>query len=259
MTDFPLYSADDRVGYIPSPSQSGRFLHRNDWYLNSLSMASKEEFTPSNSITDVLIIGDSLVWGGNGYRWKDRLAEKIKATTQAQIWSVSAGSWSIVNELNYLEDHPEVVDGVDKIVFIVNEGDFGAPSSWQSEFSHPRERPISALLYLSRKYLLKLESPPTPEDLLVAIEDPMLKLNDFLASCECNVDFWVYPSRLETDGKTTVLSTDEMIEKLLGVLPEKQIHRVIDVDGWTSEIYSDQIHPTVKGFEILAVAIAETL
>jgi hypothetical protein len=259
MVDFPIYEVNDRIGYIPAPFQSGSFLNKNEWYLNSLSMASVEEFAPSENIDDVLLIGDSIVWGGNGYRWEDRLAEQMKTMTAAQVWSVSAGSWAIVNELNYLEDHPEVVQDVDRLVFIVNEGDFGAPSSWRSPYTHPREKPISAFFYLLNKYILEPDVAPTPENLLVAAEDPIEKLHSFVDSCECSVDFWIYPTRAEVNGKKTRLSTGEMRMTLRSVLPENRIHEVIDLEGWSDDIYKDSIHPTLEGFGILAGAISEEI
>ena len=257
MVDFPIYEVNDRIGYIPAPSQSGSFFNKNEWYLNSLSMASAEEFAPSENIDDVLVIGDSIVWGGNGYRWEDRLAEQMNTVTTARIWSVSAGSWAIVNELNYLENHPEVVQGVDRVVFIVNAGDFGAPSSWRSPYTHPREKPISAFFYLLNKYVLKPDVAPTPENLLVAAEDPIEKLQSFVDSCECSVDFWVYPARAEVNGEKTELSTGDMVTALRRVLPDNRIHEVIDVEGWSDAIYKDSIHPLPEGFKILAVAISE--
>jgi hypothetical protein len=257
MVDFPIYEVNDRIGYIPAPSQSGSFLNKNEWYLNSLSMASVEEFAPSENIDDVLVIGDSIVWGGNGYRWEDRLVEQMKTMTAAQVWSVSAGSWAIVNELNYLEDHPEVVKRVDRLVFVVNEGDFGTPSSWRSPYTHPREKPISAFFYLLNKYVLKPDIAPTPESLLVAAEGPIEKLQNFLSVCECSVDFWVYPTRAEVNGKKTELSTGDMVAALQRVLPDNRIHKVIDLEGWSDAIYKDSIHPLPEGFRILAVAISE--
>lgn len=259
MVDFPIYEVNDRIGYIPAPSQSGSFLNKSEWHLNSLSMASQEEFAPSEDIDDVLVIGDSIVWGGNGYLWEDRLAEQMKTMTAAQIWSVSAGSWAIVNELNYLEDHPEVVQGVDRLVFIVNEGDFGAPSSWRSPYTHPREKPISAFFYLLNKYVLKPDTASTPASLFVVAEDPIEKLQSFLTSCECSVDFWVYPTRAEVNAEATKLSTRDMTTALRSVLPENRIHEVIGLDGWSDAIYKDSIHPTSEGFKTLAVAMSEWL
>jgi hypothetical protein len=260
MVDFPIYAVDDRTGYIPAPSQSGSFLNKNEWFVNSQSMASREEFTPTTEKNDILLIGDSVVWGGNAYLWSDRLSEQMKRVTDANVWSVSAGSWAIVNEVNYLEDHADVVSAVDQIILVVNEADFATPSSWRNEFTHPRSKPKSAFIYLVRKYFVKPKAAPTPRNLIVEAESPLEKLGAFTAQCNCEIDVWVWPTKKEVSGSAPdTLSTEEMVQQLTSVIPLEQIHQVSAINGWSTDLYKDSIHPNEKGMSIFASAILDEL
>ena len=44
------------------------------------------------------------------------------------VWPIGAGSWSVANELAYLDANPEVVAGADRLVFIVNYADIQSGS-----------------------------------------------------------------------------------------------------------------------------------
>lgn len=80
MVDFPLYEANARIGYIPAANQQGSFLNKNDWEFNALHMGAPA-FTPGPAL-DVLLVGDSVVYGGNGYRQPDRLGPALQAQLQ---------------------------------------------------------------------------------------------------------------------------------------------------------------------------------
>ena len=100
VVDFPLYQANMQIGYIPALSQQGSFLNRNDWKFNSLHMGAPE-FLPG-PVLDLLLVGDSVVYGGNAYRQSDRLGPALQASLQlhspgALVWPISAGSWALRN------------------------------------------------------------------------------------------------------------------------------------------------------------------
>ena len=66
LVDLPLYDANAQIGYIPAANQQGSFLNKNDWQFNALHMGAPA-FAPDPA-RDVLLVGDSLVYGGNTYR-----------------------------------------------------------------------------------------------------------------------------------------------------------------------------------------------
>jgi hypothetical protein len=131
--DFPLYEANNVIGYIPKASQQGTFMNTSDWVFNSLHMGTGE-FKPGPG-RDVLLVGDSLVYGGNSYRQAER-----------QVWPIGAGSWSMHNELTWLMQHLDVVRQVDNVVFVPNSSDLeDSGSSWRCESTHPTHAPVSVL------------------------------------------------------------------------------------------------------------------
>lgn len=41
IVDIPVYVANSSIGYIPAPNQSGKFLHRNAYRFNELSIGGR--------------------------------------------------------------------------------------------------------------------------------------------------------------------------------------------------------------------------
>ncbi|MDR3089145.1 MAG: PT domain-containing protein, partial [Desulfobulbaceae bacterium] len=152
MVDFPIY--ETRFGYIPAPNQSGRFLHKNAWLINEYSMGAGQ-WTP-NGRKDILLLGDSVVWGGNPINQPDKLGPQLERALDGwRVWPIAAGSWGILNEAEYLDSYPEIKAETDVLVWLVNTGDLGEKSVWKSDFDHPRRRPYSALAYVFAKYVAR--------------------------------------------------------------------------------------------------------
>lgn len=160
--DFPLYEADDRIGYWLKPDQHGAFLFTKDWAFNGDRLGVAEEFKPSSKL-DVLLVGDSIVYGGNSFEQGEKLGPLLEAATGWQVWPAAAGSWALKNQLEFLDSKPHLVDGADVVVFVLNSGDFGPPSEWRSEYTHPRRKPLFYLPYLFLRYFgeSEPESPPS--------------------------------------------------------------------------------------------------
>ena len=261
IADFPLYDADSQIGYIPKPSQSGDFLRKNHWQFNSKSMGTLE-FVPSIAI-DNLLIGDSVVLGGNPFRQEERLGPQLSRTTGQPVWPIAAGSWALRNELTYLRIHPEVVNDVDRIIFVLNDEDFDQASSWSCEMTHPRSYPILASLYAFRKYVWDWEvCDQIPDNFLVPPGNWKSELHQFLTSEQARgkqIIFFLYPNKSEALG-----------EKSLDVDLERHAHEIINESStpvsvysvgrdprWKSDLYRDGIHPSVDGNRILAEIISK--
>lgn len=191
----PLYEADDIVGYWPKRSQRGAAYLVNDWAFNSDSMGVAEEFKPSER-SDVLLVGDSIVDGGNRVPQSDKIASLLERKTGWQVWPISAGSWALQNELAFLRRKARVVQSVDRIVFVFNSEDFGEPSSWSSEFTHPRRVPIIPFAYLIGKFWLGAP-PETPPELRVEPRNVESDWQAFRASVSMPVTVIGVPKRGE--------------------------------------------------------------
>jgi len=256
--DFPLYDADNHIGYIPKPNQSGSFLRTHDWQFNSLSMGASE-FKPSDTVVDTLLIGDSVVLGGNPYKQSDRLGPQLQKIRGGNVWPISAGSWGLRNELIYLNLHPAVVAAVDELIFVLNSGDFAEASSWACEETHPRSYPIYATAYIVKKYLYNW-SPcgATPPELKVPDGDWKKELSQFLHSDlvrKKKVVVFLYPDKQEFEN--SALSGERLgahVSELVAA-GVKNIHNIQNDSRWDIPFYRDSIHPNTKGTQILASII----
>ena len=200
LVDFPLYAANAQIGYMPAANQQGSFLNKNDWQFNALHMGAPA-FTPTPA-RDVLLVGDSVVYGGNGYRAAERLGPTLQAQLQdggGQVWPISAGSWTLRNALAYMRLNPQVPASVKHIVFVLNSGDFGnAASSWACELTHPRTRPTVALWYLTNKYVHAFAPCGTvPAALKVPDGDLAAELQAFMNQHGAKATFVLYPDKPE--------------------------------------------------------------
>ena len=255
----PLYSYDSTIGYVVKPNQEGSFLRRNDWAFNELSMAGRRPFQPSDQV-DLLVIGDSVVYGGNLYAEHERLGSVLSGQTQWQVWSAAAGSWGLQNQLTYLMRHPQVARKVDAIVFVVNEGDFDAPSSWTSERSHPTHMPGLRLIYLLRKFgifpdVRGVPAPVPPWRSLAA------SLKAWAAQQSVPVMFVYYPTKAEEEAGAC---GSDGVKRMLGYAGFKP-SCLTDSPSWSKSLYRDDIHPSAEGnvelaqFIVTAVASDESL
>ncbi|MDB5731939.1 MAG: hypothetical protein JWQ03_1834 [Variovorax sp.] len=260
--DFPLYEANSEIGYIPKKSQSGSFLWRNDWQFNSKSMGAPE-FTPNRAV-DTLLIGDSIVLGGNTYRQKERLGPQLSNALGHAVWPISAGSWALRNELTYLRTHPEVVRDVAGVTFVLNSGDFGAASSWACEETHPRTYPVVLSVYLLKKYVYDWspcgEALPSMQ---VPPGDWKKELREFLASEPArgkSIRVILYPDKAEMENPQALrdeleVHSPELVAQGIDAAAIRSVGRD---PRWKPAYYKDVIHPTVEGMRVLAKIIGET-
>ncbi|MFO0861476.1 MAG: hypothetical protein U0570_13055 [Phycisphaerales bacterium] len=107
--DPPLFVTDSKIEYLNKPGTYHRFGH--DIHINSWSMRAPEiaEHKPKSDELRVLVIGDSVVFGGATLR-DDEIAtfELTRRLEQASgrkvlVANIAAGSWGPPNQLAYLE------------------------------------------------------------------------------------------------------------------------------------------------------------
>jgi hypothetical protein len=260
VVDIPVYVANNSIGYIPAPNQSGKFLHRNAYRFNELSMGAGP-FLPDPARFNLLLVGDSIVLGGNPLSEGELLGPQLEKMTGWQVWPVSAGSWTIQNELTYLRQHPEVLTKVDAVAFVLNSGDFGASSSWASDLSHPQSRPFPALPWLVRKYVVGEKRPPVPADYQVPARDWRVDLNEFAQTFKKPIHVFLYPDINEFQDKNMQLvQLDKWAPELVSILGSRtQPIKVADSASWTLAGYRDGIHPNGGGNAALGQIIQSAI
>lgn len=255
--DMPFYKADNQLGYIPAPNQSGAFLHSRQWRFNEYSMGSAA-FEPDPRRFNILLVGDSIVLGGNPLNQSDRLGPQLEKLSGWQVWPVSAGSWALQNELAYLRTHPDVLQRVDAVAIVSNSGDFGEPSSWASPLTHPLQRPFPALPFVFKKYVLASVPPSEVKpELRVSLRDWRADLREFSRSFNKPVFIFMYPTQDELHDP------EKMNEQLNSRIPEVQaqldksakIFKVANLSDWNEGHYRDGVHPSGQGNIALAKII----
>jgi hypothetical protein len=255
MIDFPLYEANPVVGYIPAANQSGRFMNRNAWSFNSLHMGAAE-FAPGDGL-DLLLVGDSIVFGGNAYAEGERLGPQLQEKLAGRVWPISAGSWALRNELTWVRTNPSVANKVTALVFVLNNGDFEEASSWNCELTHPRQRPTLALAYLFRKYVNAIGecSGETRPELKVPAGDLRRELADYLANNNGRTLFVLYPEAKD-------LASADAMRPYREFLQAAGVQHILEIGKdarWSAALYKDAIHPTPAGNSVLAEIIASAL
>jgi hypothetical protein len=260
MVDLPIFDADASIGYIPASNQHGSFLNKNEWAINSRHMGA-EAFMPDPA-SNTLLIGDSIVWGGNPYARSERLGAQLQSMVKGKVWPVAAGSWQLQNELTYLNSNSDVVDKIDTIAFVLNSGDLGAASSWGCTTSHPRQKPTVALWYLAKKHLLSWPCEGTPPELKVTLRDPVPMLKDFLSAHPSKrVVIFLYPDLPEAADEALMRKRLEPMAPILAGAGVKEIVFVGRDERWKGrpQLYKDGIHPSPEGMQVLASIIASRL
>jgi len=260
IADFPLYEANNKIGYIPQKNQKGRFLWTHDWKFNEYHMGA-DTFKPTNA-EDVLLIGDSIVLGGNPLKERERLGPTLQRKMNLAVWPISAGSWGMRNELIYLNNNPEVVKNIDTFIFVWNSGDFDKASSWSCEGTHPKKAPISAFLYVFQKYIYRFQgcTGEIKPEFLVPNGDWHKELRAFMNSAimkNKKVSAYLYP---DINEERDVSLIKEKLDSHINEIHEAGVLNIVSIghdSRWNIKNYRDGIHPSGKGNEFLADIISK--
>jgi hypothetical protein len=264
ISDVPTYAVGGDIGYIPKPSQSGKFLNKNSWVFNDRSMGTESRWTPTRR-PNILLIGNSIVMGGNPYAQNDKLGPLIQRGVGERyaVWPIAAGGWTNVNEIAYLEKNPDVVMANNFFIWEYMSGGLSQLSQWRGEYVWPSKKPMWAAWYVLRRYVFPRfisfninELPPTGHinaSNLANFEYEISKLSSAAGKKTPGIIF-LYPD------KAQLLAAKNGMEWL----PERKIienvaatHglRIVDVarsPEWNEGLYRDGTHPTPEGNTVLA-------
>lgn len=272
--DFPVYVLDDEIGYYPQPNQSGAFMGTNRWVFNNRSMGIATPWKPGNQ-TDVLLIGNSVVLGGNPYDQPDKVAPQMQTRVDARcaIWPVATGGWSTVNEYRFLERQPDLVEGADFFIWEVMGHQMNGAHGWSRETVIPTHPPVWATGHVLQKLLYERWWPwaqTAPQQKAVGSAqvvhhyqqfDAMLQRLQRAAGRKPAGIIFLYPDRQQLQGSRQGL---EWLVDREQYVRMAATHGLVLIDiarypQWTDALYRDQVHPTAAGNAVLADILAQAL
>ena len=266
LTDFPTYHVQPGIEYWPRENQSGAFLNTNDWSFNGKGMPISRTWSP-NIHPNLLLIGNSIVMGGNPYRQEEKLAPQLQKLMGEDrvVWPIAAGGWTEINEMAFLDRHPEIVEASDYFAWEYMSGGLSTANRWPGEYVFPSHKPIYASWYVARRYVFpriftfRVESELPPRGL--PDQSAMGKFADSLATMTHTINgavpgiIWLFPTAAELDmvkqGREWLPERRQIRE-----IADRRNVRIVDIaanPAWRTALYrSDRVHPTAEGFRVLA-------
>ncbi|MGH6847441.1 MAG: hypothetical protein ACREC0_08370 [Methylocella sp.] len=265
---YPIYDIDNDIKYIPGANQHGRFRNRNFWYFNDRHMGNISDWRPERH-PNVLLIGDSIVFGGNPFNHGDKLGPLLEkglgATTT--VWSVAASAWTNVNEMVYLERNPDVLQSADTVIVEYMSDGLTAANPWPGYYVFPDHKPWLLTSYIFRRNVLvpllgRISSDCGSVPATGATDAAQLQRFKMLissVSSKRNVVIFMYPMRFELRDRSGWLEATAPVRNLC------QENTLICIDvalepTWGESAYKgDGVHPTVAGNKALASILAKAV
>lgn len=270
LVDFPIYTRSQDFGYVPSGKQSGAFLGSNRWAFNDRNMGVEAPWQPTQR-KDILLVGNSIIMGGNPYDQADKVAPllQLRLGAACAVWPVAAGGWSTVNEVRFLESNPDLVAGSDFFIWEYMPGQMDRVSPWTRETVHPTRKPLWATGYVLRKALFerflagRATGPPTPAETAENYRRFDLMLGRLTASARRSPAgiIVLYPDRaqLAAARQGVEWANDRPQLERLAAAHGLALIDVAQVAQWSEAMYRDSVHPTPEGNRILASALADAI
>jgi hypothetical protein len=251
--DFALYERNSAAGYVPQANQQGAFLGRYRWAFNDRHMGVAEPFRPDAA--GVLVVGDSVVLGGNRIDQPEKLGPLLARETGCKVWPLAAPSWALANELALIEANPDF-EQLGTVVIVANDSDFGAPSPWRDSLAQPLEAPWLVALHAARKigHVPANDTAPDPAHWLGRLAALRERYSGRLVMV-------AYPDGI--DAAAAAYDNYDMTE--LPALPEVEAAGgiefidLLDHPEWRGDLYKDDIHPSARGNRALASIIAKAV
>jgi hypothetical protein len=272
IVDMPIYLVDSEIGYIPKPNQSGAFLNKNVWVFNNRSMAVGQAWDPKGHV-NVLLIGNSVVMGGDPYNQRDKLGPLIQREVGQRfaIWPIAAGGWTNVNETIYLNANPDVAEAANFFVWEYMAGGLSKATPWPGEYVWPRQHPSWATWYCFRHfvvpYIISVHETALPPigavntTNLDEFKSAVSRLSMATGRRPAGI-LLLYPTEsnlnVERKGGEWLAERGDL-EKIAAQF-DLQIVDVARSPLWNKSLYrADHIHPTVAGNVVLADIVTQAI
>jgi hypothetical protein len=273
IVDFPLYDVGKDISYVTRPNQNGAFLWRNDWHFNDRGMPIARNWDRGLH-PDLLLIGNSIVMGGNPYRQKDKLTSQLQRLLgdRLTVWPMAVGGWNQANEAAYLARNPDVVENADYFAWEFMRGSLHGLTPWAGEYVFPTHRPFLAGWYVVRRYLIPRILPSFAASELPIFGGPQAESVHQFDEALANLAggghrkrkglIWLYPTAEEL---AVARAGGEWLPERAQVeaLANRYGLKVVDVatfQTWNRSMYSSGgVHPTVEGTGIIASILNDAL
>jgi len=271
LLDVPIYNVGGEIGYIPRPSQSGRFLNKNRWVFNDRSMGVDANWDPKRH-PNILLIGNSVVVGGNPNDQSTKLTTLLQQDVgqNYSVWPIAAGGWTNVNEMAYLDANPDVGTATNFYVWEYMAGGLSKPAAWSGDYVFPRRPPMYATNYVVRRELL----PKLFANNISGLPPVGLTSMNNLSKFEGEVAHLSRTTGRSISGVLFLYPKEEeylLAKRGLEWLPERpQLQSICRQNGlilvdvshspdWNETLYRDGVHPTIQGNIQLAKILAEAI
>ncbi|MEM9540538.1 MAG: SGNH/GDSL hydrolase family protein [Cyanobacteria bacterium P01_E01_bin.42] len=152
----PLVQADAEMGYRFQPNQKmrrfGNWVEYNQYSQRSEPIALEK----AEGTLRILMLGDSVLNGGNRTDQKETISEQLEVRLQAtgievEVLNASANSWGIGNQLGYLKKFG--LFAADAVILQIGTHDLVQPTNPGKNLC-PTESPPSAIAELLNDYLI---------------------------------------------------------------------------------------------------------
>ncbi|MGA2847540.1 MAG: SGNH/GDSL hydrolase family protein [Terracidiphilus sp.] len=247
------------------------FLRQNRWVFNNRSMGTETQWNPALH-PNILLIGNSIVAGGNPLDQKDKLCPLIQKAMGPgySIWPIAVGGWTNLNETAYLQRNPDVEASANFFVWEYMVGGTSKLAPWSSDYGFPRKRPLWASWYIFRRYILARfipipsELPPTGPATVTGMQMFRNEIGRISAATGRRTPglLFLYPQRnqfLAARSGIEWLPERAQIEEIA----RTQNLKIVDVTRspqWRTDLYRDgETHPNEEGDAILATILAGSI
>jgi hypothetical protein len=242
----PLFVADPVARYRQKPSQQGAFRGRNIWRHDCNGMRVDGDIACLAG-RDV-IVGDSVVDGGNHVSQADTIAARLTAATGHPVYPVACPGWALDNELAALEALPEWREAR-RLIFVLNTGDFDVTARLGDPFSFPTSYPRFALVWLLRRVAARRF--PAVFGRPHEQADPHCRARNLDRFGQLAKAFGREIVIVRYPMKDQDLTREAYFDALAQTSPNVRVIDLANAAGWDARCYRDHIHPTAGGLAVL--------